>query len=143
MRCHNSFFLRLLVLTSIVTLTSCSTTQLPICPKLSRTTVQGDLTSLGQHMENVSSTYRLKVVKLSEFVVRVSGATGNLHRFIEDYPQIVCAFDPGQVGNAGSAYMSCVQHAPSWIYAVRSNQPEELFLSEYRFWENCVAGVAH
>ena len=131
---------------AVAVLSGCtSSIQVPLCGDLARTTyrtVPVESSEISSYTRSVAADLNLKLEILSPFVMRVSGLDSRVAKFMEDYPTMLCGFDPVQVTVPHDTYLSCTSHAKKWIDVVQAGKPEDLMLQNMIYEPICASGVA-
>ena len=121
-----------------------SSVQVPLCGDLARTTYRNvpvENSEISSYTRSVANDLKLKLEILSPFVMRVSGIDSNLTKFMEDYPVMLCGFDPVKVTVPHNTYLSCTSHAKKWISVVQSGSSQDLMLQDMIYEPLCASGV--
>lgn len=122
-------------------LSGCVTTKtFPLCPKLAALSFKpvDSEKVVNKYLVLAADENAIRITPLSEFVGLFRGVRWRLKKIESDYAVLVCGFDSRNVIDDRSAFVSCVQHADSWVPIVRSDAPEDLMLAETKYKENCV-----
>jgi hypothetical protein len=130
------------IVVSILVLSGCASSgQFPLCPRIAEESYPsgspGAVVNL--YARDQAAARHLIISPLSSFAAVVSGSYEDLRWFNQNYPTMLCAFDPHQEVLDRERYISCTIHAPHWIEIIRSSHPEDLMLIETKFRENCSA----
>jgi hypothetical protein len=121
---------------------ACSTTRLPLCPDLAKTTYTSsdDPTVYGKYVTINASRLNITLAALSPYVMRVTGTPWDVANFKSDYRFEVCAFSASQVTVPHETFLRCMDHADQWVGIVNSKAPENLMLTEYEYESTCASG---
>ena len=92
---------------------------------------------VNKYIMDQASARNIKIAVLSEYEAELYGTPADLQWFTQNYPAMLCAFDPRQNLSNRETYISCTSHAPQWIEIIRSQHPEYLMLRQTKFLENC------
>lgn len=124
---------------SLMLVCGCATRFYPLCPAIAEksydTPRKGEI--INRRLAQVATAWRVKVVPVSEFVVRISGPVTSLNKIQVSYPQLVCSFDPRQDAFTRQTYMTCVAHSPDWVTTVQRGHAQDLMQPSLEFYEVC------
>jgi hypothetical protein len=135
-------FVRVSVVACAVSLAGCATVNLPLCPAIAKNSYDppDNTRALNKFAVQQATDRRIEVKQLSWFAASFSGFSPSISWYQENYPFMVCAFDPkNQTIHIRETHMSCMAHARQWIQKTQSDHPEYLMLTETKFYENCVS----
>ena len=112
---------------------------LPLCPGIALISYDPPRKNhfINRYVEERSKMLGIRHVILSPFVAKFIGMPWSIRIFSEEYPNLLCAFEPQVESNDRETYLSCMSNVPKWISSVQSNKPESLMLEELYFKENC------
>jgi hypothetical protein len=124
-------------------LAGCASIRLPLCSTIAaRSFPEGAETGpVNAFIQAAAERRRIRIEVLSPITARFRGSRGDVRWLEANYKHLVCAFEPGQVSNARSTYMSCLAHAEEWVAATQSKSPENLMLQQYLYVENCMTPI--
>jgi hypothetical protein len=122
----------------LLTLAGCTTARFPLCPAIAEASYQtpGPRT-IGAYTAKAAELREVQIQPLSAFAADFTGSYDEINWFTENYPTLVCAFDPKQVTDVSTTYLSCMTHASEWVQVIRSAHPEDLMLSQTHFVDIC------
>lgn len=126
-----------------VAVSGCASTRLPLCQKVSELSypAQGSKSSVNRYAVDEANRLGIEYSQLGPFVAEFRGSVWALAKFESNYHFLVCAVDPtqGVLAEIRPTFMTCVEHAPKWIDAIRSEHPRDLMVTENLYLERCVA----
>jgi hypothetical protein len=129
-----------LILTAVLVLiTGCTSARFPLCPAVAEASysehTRGKI--INYYVDQAAIERHVYIEPLSEFSADFYGSYQDIKWFSDNYPFMLCAFDPRKIPDDRETYISCMTHAKDWITILRSSMPENLMLTNTKFKENC------
>lgn len=108
---------------------SCSTTKLPLCPKLSKDNPSSTL-GISQTLYAICLERNIKITVLSSTVGEFKGSKRQIRWLSNNYYIIICDFDQSSVVNDQAIFGACMNNSKKWIQVIKGKNPETLMLDE-------------
>ena len=130
---------RYFILLATAGLQGCASEKYPLCPAIAEQSVPGGKRGqiINAYIIDNANRRNVKVEMLSEYEAIFTGLSTDLRWFRENYPAMLCAFDPRQNLSNKETCMTCTKYTPLWIELIRSNHPENLMADGTKFWPSC------
>lgn len=116
--------------------TGCCTIKRPLCPRLANQSYTPPLPPdirLNHDMDAELKARDIRVSVLSPFVAEFSGNIHEIHWLKQNYPQMLCGFNPIGIAEREIEYTTCMKYADSWASIVNSSQPGNLMLDNSHY----------
>jgi hypothetical protein len=114
-------------------LAGCTTTKLPICPKLAElsysTLGEGNNKLIGQFTAQELAERHIKFRPLNYFVAEFRGSCHQIHWLRENYPLLLCSVNPRFVSSPQrleDIHRLCMLHAAEWMASVDRGKSADL-----------------
>lgn len=126
-------------------LSACTTTTLPLCPAIAANSLSpaDPNRSVNYFVSSRAKDLDITILQTSWFSANFSGSYLAMAHFKNDYPLMLCAFDPSlQMTEIPQTFSSCMSNARSWISTIQSDHPEKIFDDTTQvYYGNCVRAV--
>ncbi len=129
-------FLKLILISTTIIITSCRTSKFPICTKLSNTK-PSSVEGISSTLLKVCNERNISITVLSSTIVELRGSVRQMKWIQNNYHILVCDFDQTKVSLDESTYISCMSHAKDWIKIVQSSRPDTLMIDQTKYCPNC------
>ncbi|UCR85154.1 hypothetical protein [Pseudomonas chlororaphis] len=83
----------------------------------------------------------ISVVNVGPFEAEYQGGWSEIRWLEENYPALLCAFNPSRVIDPRAVHVACMDRAPGWISVVKNGWQDNLFLDEYGYKSSCYPRV--
>jgi hypothetical protein len=123
-------------------LSGCATVMLPLCPSIAKNSYEHQDASkaLNKFAVDLAEKRSISITQLSWFQASFSGLWPDIRWYEENYPYVLCAFDPKlQLIYKRETYVSCMRHARNWIETAQSKEPQNLMSPDSMYYEDCVS----
>lgn len=122
----------LIIILLIVTVSSCSTIQLPLCASLAKTK-PSQKEGISKTLFQICQEKNIEVTVLSSTVAEFKGSSKNIKWLLNNYPIIICDFDQESIAQDERTYRTCMINSEKWIKIMLNGKPEDLMLDESEY----------
>lgn len=133
------FAVRAALLMALMAVSGCATVHLPLCPRISALSYPrgSETQTLNRFVSAALKEQEVNAFVISPFLAQYSGGWNSVKWLEQNYPALLCAFDPLNVIDPKAVHTACVKNAPHWMQIVKENRLDDLFLDETIYKASC------